>query len=207
MPATRTWSEAWQFPSRPPDGWSANSTRQTFETSLRSAREARAARSERVPENFPAFDPELDDKVTFSVYALLAAGCSIAEQGERLEAASSLERGASLLQYVHGPLALASRESAFHVFVAAMAFYAAGHYSRAFIAIRSVEQQTIAARIIAAFLRKDVGPLIEALNEVLLGDGPEIADQQELDEWAVTHSIARAVSWRWSSFSPEWKVD
>lgn len=55
------------------------------------------------PENFPAFDPSLDDKVTFAVYALLAAGCSMVEQGASEEGVQAIERAASLLQYVHGP--------------------------------------------------------------------------------------------------------
>lgn len=33
-----------------------------------------------IPANFPNFDPELDDRVTFLAYALLAAGCSLIEE-------------------------------------------------------------------------------------------------------------------------------
>src|ERR1700757_3801226 len=64
-------------------------------------------------ENFPAFDPELEDKVTFTAYALLAAGSSMVEQGDRAEGASQLERAASFLQDVHGPHVKNSRESGF----------------------------------------------------------------------------------------------
>jgi hypothetical protein len=146
------------------------------------------------PENFPSFDPSLDDKVTFSAYALLAAGCSLVEQGDLLEGSNAMERAASLLHYAHGPAATESRESGFHVLVSAMAFYAAGHYSRAFVTIRTVEEQTPAARIVAAFIRKDVPSLIGRLNEVLLSETPEFDDQADLDEWAVTLAIARAVA-------------
>jgi hypothetical protein len=145
-------------------------------------------------ENFPAFDLNLDDKVTFPVYALLAAGCSMAEQGDRVDGASHLERAASLLQYVHGPHMKNSRESSFHAFVAAMAFYAAGHYSRAFVAMRAGEEQTPAAHAIAAFLRKDTTSLIEHLNEILLRDPPQFDDQEDLDEWAISVGITRAIA-------------
>lgn len=147
-----------------------------------------------LPSNFPAFDQNLDDKVTFAGYGLLAAGCSVVEQGNRATGAVALEQGASLLQYVHGPFARDSRESGFHAFVAAMAFYAAGHYSRAFVGIRAVEEQTVAARIIAALLRKDLPALIERVNEVLLRDPPPIEDQVGLDEWAITLAVARAAA-------------
>lgn len=91
------------------------------------------------------------------------------------------------------PHAEGSRESGFHILVAAMAFYASGHYSRAFVAIRGIEKQTAAAGIIAAFLRKDFDSLILALNQVLLGDPPQFEDQLDLDEWAITIAVARAV--------------
>jgi hypothetical protein len=145
-------------------------------------------------ENFPAFDPNLDDKVTFAVYALLAAGCSVIEQGDRAEGAAAIERAASLLYYIHGPAERDSRESGFHVLVAAMAFYAAGHYSRAFVTVRAIEEQTPAARTIAAFLRKDIVSLVDRLNEVLLRDPPQFEDQLELDEWAITVAISRAAA-------------
>lgn len=147
-----------------------------------------------IPENFPAFDLNLDDKVTFAAYALLAAGCSLAEQGERSEGVQALERAASLLHHVHRPQAEESRESGFHIFVSAMAFYAASHYSRAFVTIRHVEEHTPAARIIAAFLRKDTEDLIRQLNQVLLSNPPKPKEQLDLDEWAITVAVARALA-------------
>jgi len=149
---------------------------------------------EELPENFPAFDPALDDKVTFAAYGILAAACSVVEQGDRNQGVSGLERAASLLQYVHGPHAIASRESAFHVFIAAMAFFAAGQYSRAFVAIRGVEQHTLAAQIVGAFLRKDASTLIDRLNQVLLRESAIEDEQLELNEWAITVAVARAVA-------------
>jgi len=37
------------------------------------------------PENFPAFDPQLDDRTTMPAYALVALGCSLLVQGEHSE--------------------------------------------------------------------------------------------------------------------------
>src|SRR6266498_2583780 len=124
------------------------------------------------PANFPAFDPALDDKVTFAGYSLLGAGCSLIEQGDRAEGAGALERGASLLQYAHGPRAAVERESGFHV----------------------VEERTPAARIIGAYLRKDMSALLERLDQVLLSDQPFPEEQAELDESAITVAVAQAVS-------------
>lgn len=146
------------------------------------------------PVNFPAFDPKLDDKVTFAVYGLLSAGCSLIEAGERLEGMAILERGASLLHYAQSPSIATSRVSAFHELISAMAFYAAGHYSRAFVVVRAVEGQTEAARIIAAFLRKDFGALIPRLNAVLLQETGSFEDQAGLDNKVLNVAIARAIA-------------
>jgi DEAD/DEAH box helicase len=144
-------------------------------------------------ENFPAFDIDLNDKVTVAAYALLAAGCSIIEQAERQEGTAAVERAASLIHYAHGPSATQSKESSFHVLVAGMAFYAAGQYSRAFVTIRAIEAQTPATRVIAAFLRKDIAQLVKELNAVLL-HAPVLDDKLKLDEWAITVAISRAVA-------------
>lgn len=143
-------------------------------------------------DNFPPFDPNLPDKVTMAAYALMAAGCSIIEADGRAEGAPLVERAASLLHYAHGPTAKESRESGFHVLVASMGFYAAGHYSRAFVTIREVEEQTPAAGIIAAYIRKNVGVLIANINRVLLRETPTFEDQVDLNEWAITVAVARA---------------
>ncbi|MBF0155548.1 MAG: hypothetical protein HQL64_17580, partial [Magnetococcales bacterium] len=76
-------------------------------------------------ENFPKFDPALDDKVTFAAYAILAAGCSQAEHGDpRFTGVEALERAATQLEHIHGPFADQSRPSGFHLLIAALAFYA-----------------------------------------------------------------------------------
>jgi hypothetical protein len=153
--------------------------------------------------NFPAFDPALDDKVSVAAHSVLAAAASLIETArasslndpERMAVGiNGLERAASLLHYVHGPSAPSSRESGFHELVAAMAFYAAGHYSRAFVTMRNVREQTDAARAIAAFLRKDIPGLVHAINSTTLLDHADFSEQGELDEWAITVTVARAVA-------------
>lgn len=146
------------------------------------------------PENFPAFDPELDDKVTFLVYSLLAAGCSLIEHGYRPDGNAALERAGSLLHYIHGPHSPQSPDSTFHILVAGMSFYAAGHYSRAFVTLKDIEKQTEAAQAITAFLRKNNASLIEQLNKILLVNNWPDDNQLFLDQRAITVAIARALA-------------
>jgi len=42
------------------------------------------------PENFPAFDERLDDKVTFAAYAFLASSCSMIEHQSYTEGFDAL---------------------------------------------------------------------------------------------------------------------
>lgn len=146
------------------------------------------------PTNFPDFAVDLDDRVTFAAYSILAAGCSLLEEGAKAEGAKALEQSAALLHFVHGPNVRTSRESAFHSFVAGLAFYAAGQYSRAFVAVRAIEDTTPAARVVATFLRKDLPHLVRVLNDVLLRSEDQLTEQADLDERVITVCIARALA-------------
>ncbi len=145
-------------------------------------------------DNFPPFDRQLEDKVTFTAYALLAAACSMLEQESIVEGIRELETAASLLQNAHGPFVVVSRESSFHTLVSAMAFYASGHYSRSFVAIRQIESVTEIAGMIAAFIRKDATSLVRRLYSVLLQSKLDFEDQSDLDEWVIATAIARSLA-------------
>lgn len=147
------------------------------------------------PDNFPNFDSLLDDKVTVAAYALLAAGCSLLEQQALSEGIVGLENAATLLISIHGPFTTTFRESGFHALVSAMAFYAAGHYSRAFVAIRQLESVTDIAGLVAAYIRKNTSELVQRLNASLLQDIPDFDDQISQDEWVITSAVARSIAY------------
>ena len=147
-----------------------------------------------IPGNFPNFAPDLDDRVTFVAYALLAAGCSLIELGETTEGHAELHAAADILESAHRIEIGEEQASALHCLIGAMAFYACGQYSRAFVLIKNVEEVTPAAGIIASFLRKDRQRLIFKLNAVLLPPQPEFDDSNQFDDWALTVCLARAIS-------------
>jgi len=145
-------------------------------------------------ENFPEFDSILEDKITFAAYSLLAASCSMIEQSDNL-GLGGLEKAALLLQNAHSTRRMDnSRERGFHIMVSSMAFYAAGQYSRAYVGIRNIENHTIVAGIIAAFIRKDMKLLIQRINEVLIQEVPIFDDETDFDDFAITTTIARSLS-------------
>ena len=147
-----------------------------------------------IPEHFPNFEPGLDDRVTFLAYGRLAAGCSLIEMGEAAEGQEELHAAADILESAHRTEARKESSSALHCLIGAMAFYACGQYSRAFVLIRKVEEFTPAAAIIVAFLKKDRAQLISKLNVVLLAQPPEFDDQNQFNDWALSMCVARAIS-------------
>lgn len=147
-----------------------------------------------IPKNFPKFEPDLDDRVTFAAYALLAAGCSLIERGETTEGHAELHAAADILESAHRTEIRKEQTSALHCLIGAMAFYACGQYSRAFVLIKHVEEVTPSAGIVASFLRKDRSRLIFKLNAVLLPPQPDFDDSHQFDDWALTICVARSVS-------------
>ncbi len=148
-----------------------------------------------LPKNYPRFTLDLDQRVTFVAYRKLAVGCSLAEQEFQTEGQFHLHSAGDLLEGIHRSFVHVKRSSRFHCLVGAMAFYACGHYSRAFVLIKDVETVTPVAGIVASFLRKDTSELISQINQVLLTEAPETQDSSETDEWALNVTIARAVAY------------
>lgn len=144
-------------------------------------------------ENFPRFDSELIDKVTFSAYAILSAGVSIAEREMDARAVSAMEEAAVLLFNAHAPHLEDNMSSRYHVLIAAMAFHASGQYSRAFVAIRMVETQTDLGKMVAAFMRKIPNDVILSLNAYILADLSEMSDLWSLSDHSITNAIARSL--------------
>lgn len=150
-----------------------------------------------ISEHFPNFEPGLDDRVTFIAYGRLAAGCSLIEMGEAVEGHAELHAAADILESAHRTEVGKESASALHCLIGAMAFYACGQYSRAFVLIKNVEEVTPSAAIIAAFLKKDRSQLISKLNAVLLAQTPEfdeLDDQDQFNDWALSMCVARAIS-------------
>ncbi len=147
-----------------------------------------------IPENYPHFEADLDDRVTFVAYGLLAAGCSLVERGKVQEGHTELHSAADILESAHRTEARNNQSSALHCLIGAMAFYACGQYSRAFVLIGNVEYVTPSAGIIASFLRKDRASLIQRLNAILLAEPAGLDDLRLFDDWALTTCVARALA-------------
>lgn len=149
--------------------------------------------------NFPAYRENLDDGLDGIAFCYLSIGCCLHEKTgvEYPETLKALEKCATILEYNHLPDQNRIDESPYFLLISALAFYAAGQYSKAFVVMRKVEMDTYTGRICAAFLKKDFPSLTNILNEILL-----ISDfiPQNEDDFRVkndrirTFLFARAVS-------------
>src|SRR5438094_5585268 len=102
------------------------------------------------PDNFPRFDADLDERTSMLAYSLLHVGCSFVEAGDRQAGSETLTRAATLLQYCYASRASVDQDFVFQVLVAALAYYVAGQYSRAFVLVRIIDPAAAAAKVVAA---------------------------------------------------------
>lgn len=110
------------------------------------------------PENFPPYTIT-DDRLNILAFYYLDIGCSFAENGDLDQAREPLEKGASLLEHLHSAVASNGRFKYYYNLVAALAYYVSFQYSKSYVLIHKVEAATPIARLLAHFLRREVGAL------------------------------------------------
>lgn len=121
------------------------------------------------PADYPRFNPQLADQTDAQTYLYLEIGVNLYKT-EREKAVVSFERGAQLIEYNHTDYINKVSTSNFNLLVGAIAYYCARQYSKSFILLKKVEEQTEYAKLIKAFLSKDFALLRKMLNEILLVD-------------------------------------
>lgn len=148
-----------------------------------------------IPENYPDFDPLLTEKATHIAYVLLSCGCSLMEESNSnftaTESLSILEKAGKLLSdiYKYNDDEFYSKD--YNLLISGMALYAAKQYSRAFIVLNNVNLDFVVGQIVIQFIKKDFNSLLQNLSQVFFEPPDELSDIQSLDEWVISHEIAR----------------
>ena len=148
-----------------------------------------------IPENYPDFDPLLTEKATHIAYVLLSCGCSLMEESNSnftvTESLSILEKAGKLLSdiYKYNNNEFDSKD--YNLLISGMALYAAKQYSRAFIVLNNVNLDFVVGQIVIQFIKKDFNSLLQNVNQVFFEPPNELSDIQSLDEWVISHEIAR----------------
>lgn len=148
-----------------------------------------------IPSNYPDFDPLLTEKVTHIAYALLSCGCSLIENADNCvniaESLTILERAGKLLSdaYKYNDNEVDGKN--YNLLIAGMALYAAKQYSRAFIVLKNINLDFDVGQIVIQFIKKDFNSLLQNVSRIFFATPIELPDIQSLDEWAISHEIAR----------------
>ena len=148
-----------------------------------------------IPENYPDFDPLLTEKATHIAYALLSCGCSLMEKSNSnftaTESLSIFEKSGKLLSDVYKYNDDEFDVKDYNLLISGMALYAAKQYSRAFIVLNNVNLDFVVGQIVIQFIKKDFNSLLQNVNQVFFEPPNELSDIQSLDEWVISHEIAR----------------
>jgi hypothetical protein len=128
-----------------------------------------------VPEGeWPAFTATLDEDLVYAAQTLLYLGLQLKLAGALLSNADNyLTRGAEVLEYVYARTDNRDPERVSQLFTAALAYYMAGHFARAFVLVRDLEVNAPLPRFlrpIRHLLLKEFRPLRGTVLDQLLRD-------------------------------------
>jgi hypothetical protein len=115
---------------------------------------------------FPQYTID-DDRLNMLALQYLNLGCCWAENQRLTDAVAPLERGAAILEMVHGAAANQKPVSNYYGLIGAMAYYVSFQYSKSFIFIGKIESTTNVARCIGLFLLRDFRGLNELIYSIL----------------------------------------
>ncbi len=158
------------------------------------------------PDQWPSYTATLDDDLVYAAQSLLYVGLRLKQ--ETPESADSdvyLTRGAEILEHVYARADDGDPERPCQLFSAALAYYMAGHFARAFVLIRDLEAEAPLPRFlrpIRHLLLKDLRPLrrevIDRLLQAEYGDDQIAAAVAagELDEDQALCRVLEATMYR-----------
>jgi hypothetical protein len=147
------------------------------------------------PENFPKYTNQIDKRLDNIAFAYISAGCKLFESNEFATGINALIKGAQILEFIHRPIQLRRQNSTYFLLISSLAYYSANQYSKSFILLNKIEQNSKDALIIASFLKKDYSSLINNINSVLLHDNSTgIEHENDLFQNFISFLIAKIFS-------------
>jgi hypothetical protein len=118
-------------------------------------------------ENFPSYTIK-DDKLEILALHYLNLGCILAENNDFELAQNPLEKGASILEYIHGSNNNRTSLSNYYGLISGLSYYVGFQYSKSFILIHKFENNTVLAKLISLFLKRDYNNLLKEINKIII---------------------------------------
>ena len=127
------------------------------------------------PQNFPPYTID-NDRLNILALQYLNLGCGLAENQRLEDAVAPLEKGANLLETIHGSPNNKQGTSDYYGLIAALSHYVSFQYSKSFILVRKFAAQTTIAALIRYFLIRDFARLNELIYLIVVSVEHEDAE-------------------------------
>ncbi len=128
--------------------------------------------------NFPPYTIK-DDNLNALAFYYLNLGCELAESDDIVSSIPPLEKGASLLEFVHNSESNQYATSSYYGLIGAMAYYVGFQYSKSFIMIKNFESTSTIAMLIHLFIARNFDTLQSKIDEIVVDNR---YDEQNLIE-------------------------
>nr|WP_303917962.1 DEAD/DEAH box helicase [Bacteroides intestinalis] len=130
-------------------------------------------------QNFPRYTIK-DEQLNILAFKYLNIGCNYFENNSYKEAAHSLEKGASMLEHIHGSINVETKNKKLFCLISALAYYVCFQYSKSFILIRKLQSDTVISSLVSLFLNRNFDQLLNEINRI-------ITDSSYDDEYLAEH--------------------
>lgn len=130
-------------------------------------------------ENFPRYTIK-DEQLNILAFKYLNIGCNYFEIRNFTKASHSLEKGASILEYIHGSINTQTKNKNLFCLISALAYYVCFQYSKSFILISKIQSDTTISSLVSLFLNRRFDQL---QNEI----GQLITNSSYADEYLAEH--------------------
>jgi replicative superfamily II helicase len=120
-------------------------------------------------ENFPKYTIK-DDKLNLLAFHYLNIGCRFIENEHLKTGVFPLEKGASILENIHGSPEVRTKLGNYYGLISALSYYVCFQYSKAFILIKKIENDTVISKIISLFLSRNYQELQAIINSMMVNE-------------------------------------
>lgn len=120
-------------------------------------------------ENFPKYTIN-DDKLNLLAFHYLNLGCRFIENKNLKSGMLPLEKGASILENIHGSPEINTLLGNYYGLISALSYYVCFQYSKAFILIKKIENDTIISKIVSLFLSRDYQKLLGVIDNMVVDE-------------------------------------
>lgn len=117
-------------------------------------------------QNFPRYTIK-DEQLNILAFKYLNIGCNYFEHHDYTKAASSLEKGALVLEYIHGSINTETKNKNLFCLISALAYYVCFQYSKSFILISKFQSDTVIASLISLFLNREFKQLQKNIDRII----------------------------------------